>query len=70
MKTATKYEIRRSVRRSMMPRPRWNPWNTMPECTAAACRLYIAGKCAWNKQDVSEGAPCVPCITKGLERVK
>jgi hypothetical protein len=70
MKTSTKYEIRRSVMRVMLPNPRWESWRSMPECSGNACHLYVAGNCACTKGGVIDGAPCKPCIASALERVK
>jgi hypothetical protein len=69
MKASTKYEIRRSVMRVMMPSPRWGYDRAVPECRGSGCPLYVHGNCAYSKSDVSDGSPCLPCISKGLGRV-
>ena len=58
MKTATKYEIRRTVRTSMLPSPRWESWNAISRCQTS-CALFVDGKCAWNKAATTDGGPCV-----------
>ena len=68
MTSSTKYEIRRLVRTKMLPHPYWNS-EAVPECRSS-CALFLDGKCAWTKQAVSHLSPCIPCITKALERVK
>jgi hypothetical protein len=68
MKTSTKYEIRRSVRLDLLPRPYWSS-ETLPECNTN-CPLYIDGKCVWSKRVVVGMGPCIPCITKAMERVR
>lgn len=66
MKTATMYEVRRSVQREMMPKPEWNTWDAYPKCRTG-CALFVDGKCAWHKSDTAAGQPCLPCITKSLK---
>jgi hypothetical protein len=68
MRTSTKYEIRRAVRTKMLPKPYWN-WEAIPECRSD-CPLFTGGTCAWTKLSTAAQGPCVPCITKALERVK
>ena len=56
-----KREMRRRVRTRMLPSPRWELWNAIPECRTS-CPLYVDGSCAWDKRKVEPDAPCVPVI--------
>lgn len=66
MNYSQKREIRRRVRSSMLPDPRWYSWDEVPTCVTS-CKLYVTGKCAWNKSDTAEGGVCVPIVTMCLD---
>lgn len=54
--------LRRRVRSSMLPCPKWNSYDALPTCVAS-CVLFVNGACAWNKAVVVAGNPCVPVLT-------